>query len=229
MNVHDLLAGASIRINALQGTDPVELQITYSQRPLTDEVFQSSILPMNAIRDSLVWATGKLAETIALSDNRVLRAYLRSETDPLVSGADLPSVDLAGAPIIGNFGAVLDGTDQTKILTRMPVAVVRNRLLSTGIFLAPAYYFALASGQILHTRTTAILECCVWDADAQTEVYDHNGTFTLADSLAEAVICGGCAMLVRDDEFVEQSGRWATYFGTTLASIPPAKMEGQAA
>jgi len=228
MNTHDLLAGAAIRINALVGTDPVELQVTYSTRPLIDELFQSSIMPMNAIRDSLVWATGKLAGAIGLSDDKVLRAYLRGETDPLVTYADLPSVSSTGAPIVGNFGGARDGTTRVP-LTRMPVATVRNRLLATAIYLAPAYQFALTPDQILHTRTTAILDCCVWDVDAQTAIYDANDPFTLADYLAEAVICGGCAMLIRDDEFVEQSGRWATYFSTALASIPPAKGEAAAA
>jgi len=69
----------------------------------------------------------------------------------------------------------------------------------------------------------------VWDADVQTAIYDQNGDFTLADSLVEAVICGGCAALVRDDEFLQQSQLWAQYFQSTIASIPPAVMESQAA
>lgn len=226
--LHNLLAAAAIRINALQGTDPVELQITYSTRPLTDELFQSSILPMNSIRDSLVQATGKLAQAIGLSGDRVLRAYLRGTSAALASGANFPSADATGTPFIGNFGGAIDGDDGTS-LTKMPVAVVRNRLLAPLIYLAPAYYFALTPDQFLHTRTTAKLYGCVWDADAQTTLYDQNGNFPLADSLIESVICGGCAMLVRDDEFVEQSGRWATYFASTLASIPPAIIEAEAA
>jgi len=225
---HDLLAAAAIRINALVGSDPVELQVTYSTRPLTDELSDSSIFPMNAIRDSLVQAQGRLAQTIALSADKVLRAYLRGSSDPLASGAALPSVDSAGAPFIGNFGTAVDGDDGTA-LTPMPIAVVRNRLLAPLLYLAPAYYFALTPDEILHTRTTAILNGCVWDADAQTAIYDANGPFSLADSLVEAVISGGCALLVRDDEFIEQAGRWATYFATTLASISPAVSEAQAA
>lgn len=224
---HDLLASASLRINALDGTDPAELQVTYSTRPLTDEVFQSSIFPMNAIRDALVQAQGKLAQVIALSGNRVLRSYLRGSSSALASGADLPSTDSAGAPFIGNFGGAVD--QDGVALTRMPVAVVRNRLLAPLLYLAPAYYFALTPDQILHTRTTVVLDGCVWDADAQTAIYDQNGEFTLADSLVEAVICGACAALVRDDEFMPQAQMWGQYFTTTMASIPPATMEAQAA
>lgn len=227
-STHDLLAAAALRINALVGTDPTELQVTYSQRPLTDEVFQSSIFPMNAIRDSLVQAQGRLAQAIALSGNRTLRAYLRGTSAALASGATLPSVDASSTPFIGNFGGAIDGSDGTS-LTRMPVAVVRNRLLAPLLYLAPAYQFALTPDQFLHTRTTAKLYGCVWDADAQTAIYDQDGAFTLADSLVEAVICGACAMLMRDDEWTDQATRWATYFQTTLTSIPPAIDEAQAA
>lgn len=225
---HSIIAGAAIRINALDGTDPAELQTIYSQRPLTDEVFQSSIFPFNAIRDALVQAQGRLAQAIGLSGDRVLRAYLRGTSAALASGATLPSTDSAGTPFIGNFGGAIDGSDGTS-LTKMPVAVIRNRLLSPLNYLAPAYQFALTPDQFLHTRTTAKLYGCVWDADAQTAIYDQNGDFTLADSLVEAVICGGLAMLMRDDEFTDQATRWAGYFATTLASIPPAIIEAEAA
>lgn len=227
-STHDLLAGAAIRINALSGTDPVELQTVYSTRPLTDELFQSSIFPMNAIRDALVQAQGRLAQAIGLSGDRVLRAYLRGTSAALAPYAELPSTDAAGAPFIGNFGGAFDADDNTP-LTRMPVAVVRNRLLAPLLYLAPAYQFALTPDQFLHTRTTAKLYGCVWDADAQTAIYDQDGDFTLADSLVEAVICGACAMLMRDDEWTDQATRWATYFSTTLASIPPAIVEAEAA
>lgn len=227
-STHDIIAAAAIRINALVGTDPVELQVTYSTRPLTDELFQSSIFPFNAIRDSCVQVQGRLAQAIGLSGDRVLRAYLRGTSAALASGAELPSVDASGTPFIGNFGGAIDGSDGTS-LTRMPVATVRNRLLAPLLYLAPAYQFALTPDQFLHTRTTAKLYGCVWDADAQTAIYDQNGPFTLADSLVEAVICGTCAMLMRDDEFTDQATRWATYFQTTLASIPPAIVEAEAA
>lgn len=69
----------------------------------------------------------------------------------------------------------------------------------------------------------------MYDADDQTTIFDANGPMLLSDSLAEAVICGGCAMLVRDDEFMAQAQIWANYFAVALAAFPPAKMEQVAA
>ncbi len=225
---HDLLAKVSVITNSLVGTDPVELQTTYSTRPLTDELFDSSIFPMAAIVDAIINAEEKLAEAIGFSADRALRAYLRSETAALASGADLPSADVSGNPITGSFGSVLDGEDQTIVLTRMPVALVRNRLLSAGIYLAPAYYYALASGQILHTRSTVVLECCVYNATTQTAACNFNEDMLLPDTMAEAIINGALALLIRDDEFRDQATVFAGYFAAELAAIPKATMEQQA-
>ncbi len=224
---HDLLARVAIRVNALVGTDPVELQVTYETRPLTDELFDSSIFSFNAIRDSLIDCEGKMAQAIALSSNRTLRAHLRALSDPLASGAALPT-QATSRPIIGNFGAVLDTTDSTTC-TPQPVALVRNRLLAPLLYLAPAYYFALDGATLLHTRTTVNLECCVYDAADQTDAFNANEVILLPDSLAEAYVNGSIALLVRDDEFMAQATQAANYFTAFLSTLPPAQMEATAA
>jgi hypothetical protein len=228
MQTHDLLADAAIRINALSGTDPVELQVTYTTRPLTDELFQSSIYPMGAIISALVLAQGKLVETIALSDKRTQLAYFTSLTVALPTGSALPSVDASDNSIIGNFGACLDA-ETLEPLTRKPVAFVQNILKAAANYLVDLDYFSLASGYIQHTHDNVKLECFVYNADDQIALYNFNETFPLADALAEAVICGACAMLARDDEFESQAARWAGYFAAELANYPPATMEQQAA
>jgi len=224
---HDIAAAVALRINALVGTDPVELQTTYSTRPLTDELFDSSIIPFNSVRDSIVQCEGKIAQVVSLSANRTLRAYLRELSDPTVSGDPVPT-GIAGAPIIGNFGAVLDADDGT-VCTPQPVPVVRNRLLAPNIYLVPAYYFAIDGATVIHTRTWVQFECCVYDAATQTAAFDRNGVILFPDSLAEAYINGAMALLVRDDEFVTQSQLYAQFFTTFLGTLPPATMESQAA
>lgn len=226
---HDLLAAVALRINALDGTDAAELQTTYSQRPLADEMFQSSIFPMGDMIAALNWAQGKLAEQIAFSDKRTQHAYLKSLTSPMPSGSDLPNTDASNNPIIGNFGACLDAADITKQLTRKSVPFVQNILSSSNNYLVELYHYALGSGYILHTRGNVKLECYIYNSTNRLDDFIYNENMLLADSLAEAVICGACAMLVRDDEFNEQASRWAGYFKATLDMYPPAIMEEQAA
>src|SRR5258705_13063283 len=229
LHYHDLLAAVAIRVNALVGTDPVELQITYETRPLTNELFDSSIFNFNAIRDSLIDTEGKLANTIARSNDRTLRAYLASFTSPLATGVALPSLDTNGTPIIGNFGACYDGADNSIMLTRKMVPYVQAILRSPLNYLVPLYHYALDTNRILHTVTSAVLECCVYSASAQMDLFDANQPILLPDSLAEAYINGAMALLVRDDEFVQQSTQYANFFTTTLAAIPAAVGEEQAA
>ena len=227
LSYHDLLAKTAITINALVGTDPVELQVTYSTRPLIDELFDSSIFPMNAIRDALIEAEGRLARAISFSADHSLRSYLRGVSAALASGVALPKVDSASVPVIGNYGAVYD--QGGVLMTRQPLAIVRNRLLAPALYLAPAYYYALDGATILHTRTTVTMECCVYSASAQTAAFDADGPILLPDAWAEAYVNGACVLLVRDDEFTTQAQLFAQYFATSLASIPPAPMEAIAA
>lgn len=235
ISYHDLLAAVAVRINALgnvdipewNATDAAGLQVVYSQRPLIDEMFGSSIFPMNAIRDAIIETEGRLARAIAYSTDQTQRAYVSSVTGALASGAELPSLDANSVPIIGSFGEVKD-QDET-VMTRMPVPVLRNRLQTTGVYLVNPYYFALAGQTILHTSTTVTIECCVYSAQTQTDLFNRDAEILLSDSLAEAYIDGSCAMLFRDDEWSQQAQQFGTYFTTTLAQFPPAKLEQAAA
>jgi len=229
LRYHDLLAATALRVNALVGTDPVELQVTYETRPLTNEMFDSSIVPMNAIRDALIEAEGKLANAIARSSDHSLRAYLASFTSPLAAGDFLPSLDINGVPIVGNFGACIDAGDSTIMLTRKSVPYVQTILRSPLNYLVPLYHYALDVNRIIHTSTLAILECCAYSALAQTDAFNANAQILLPDSLAEAYINGAMALLVRDDEFVAQARTYAEYFISVLAGIPPAVGDQQAA
>jgi hypothetical protein len=114
----------------------------------------------------------------------------------------------ASKPIIGNFGAVLDGDDGT-LCTPQPIPVVRNRLLSPNNYLVPVYYFAIDGATIIHTRTTVNLECCVYSASDQTTAFDRDYEILFP-------------------EFLQQSTQYGQMFTAFLATLPPATMEAQA-
>lgn len=229
LTYHDLLAACAMRINALDGSDSAALQETYSQRPLTNEMFQSTIFPMNAIRDAILNSEQKLCQAIGKSADRVLRSYIGSQTIALTSGEELPTLDENGVNIIGDFGAVIDADNPVILCTRMPLPVVRRRNLAPTTWLLGGAMYALDGTRIIHTQDEVILECCVYDGATQTTAFDQDETILLPDSLAEAYANGGMAMLMRDDEFIPQATQYANYFTTALAAIPPAVMEGQPA
>lgn len=232
---HTLLAATGLRINALgnvdlsqfNATDAAGLQVVYTQHPLTNEMFGSSIFPFNSIRDAILNAEQKLCQAISRSTDRVLRSYIRSQTTALNSGAELPKLDVNGVEIIGNFGAVIDVNDPDLLCTRQPVAVIRRRLQSPDLYLISGAQYALDGTRIIHTQTQVVLECCVYNQTQQQQRFDADEAILLPDVLAEAYINGALAMLVRDDEFTAQAQIFAGYFTTTLATLAPAQMEAQ--
>lgn len=229
LTYHDLLAACAIGINALDGSDSAALQETYSQRPLTNAMFQSTIFPMNAIRDRIIQVEGKMAQAAGKSADRVLRSYIGSQTVSLASGEELPTLDENGVNIIGDFGAVIDADNPVILCTRMPLPVVRRRNLAPTTWLLGGAMYALDGTRIIHTQGSVVLECCVYDGAVQTEAFDANETILFPDTMAADYLSGTMALLVRDDEFTQQASQYAQYYLTTLAAIPPAVMEGQPA
>jgi hypothetical protein len=227
ISYHDLAASTGVRISALDGSDAPALQITYSKRPLTDADFQSTIFPFDAIRDAILNAEQKLCQAIGKSTDRVLRSYIGSQTVALVSGDELPTLDENGVNIIGDFGAVVDSSNPAILCTRMPLKVVERRNLAPALWLLGGAIYAMDGTRIIHSQAGVVLECCVYDGATQTTAFDQDSTILLPDTFAEAYINGALAMLMRDDEFIDQAGRFATYFATSLAAIPAGQMEAQ--
>lgn len=229
LTYHDILAAVALRINALEGTDPAALQETYATRPLTNSLFVSSAFPFNGIRDAIIQTEGRIAQVASKSADRVLRSYIGSQTVPLASGDELPTLDENGVGIIGEFGAVIDADNQAILCTRMPIPVVRRRNQAPDLWLLDGAMYALDGTRIIHTQENVFLECCVYDGVTQTTAFDQDSTILFPDALADLYIEGACGLLFRDDEFMDQAGRWATYFATGIAAIPAAQMEAQPA
>lgn len=227
LTYHDIMAPVAIRVNALDGSDPAALQETYSTRPLTNALFQSTIFSFDTIRDSIIQTEGRIAQVVGKSADRVLRSYIGSQTVALASGDELPTLDENGVNIVGEFGAVIDATDPKILCTRMPLPVVRRRNQAPNLYLLEGAMYAMDGTRIIHTQENVFLECCVYDGAVQTAAFNGDETILFPDSLADLYIEGALGLLMRDDEFTDQAGRWATYFATGVAMIPAAQMEAQ--
>jgi hypothetical protein len=220
MSYHDLLAQVAIRVNALTGVQAAALEATYILRPLTGAQFKSSVFPFSAVKDALLLAEAKLATVIAETGNHPWRAFLKSQTAELVHRAFLPKLDaLAGAPIIGVWGSVVDSADG-KPCTEQPIELIERRVENAGGFWTREYYhFNFRGDRIYHTRPAVKMEVCVYDRTLQIGRVDNNDPILLPDALEEAYIAGALGYLVRDDEFVEQAAGYRALFNDTLASI----------
>lgn len=216
---HDLLAAAALRINALTGVTGALMETAYTTRPLTTTQFQSAIFPFSSIKQALLNTEGKLAHTIASTAGHPWRASIQGITGTLVHKAPLPIVSAASASIIGEFGSVYDSADGT-VCTEQPLEVIRRRVRNAGSFYrTPVYYFKIDDRRIYHTRTSVVIDCCVYNRTAQIAAISNDGALLLPDTLEEALICGTVSLLVRDDEFTGQAAIYRSYFNDTLAMI----------
>lgn len=209
----------ALRINAFSNAaQPAQLQTAYTTALTAAVVGESSIFPFAAIEDAVIDAEAKLAQTIADVRNHPWRAVLFGRTAGLASGAGIPDTAQTGESIIGVYGGVVDDSDG-QVLSEQPEETIRRRLLTSSLWKIPVYQYSLTGDSIIHTRTFAYIEVCVWDDAARRAAILASGNMLLPDVLAEAVMCGAIALLVRDDEMMAQAEVYATYFATALAAI----------
>lgn len=203
-----ILAAVALRINALVGATVAALETTYTTSPLTSANFQSTIFPFTAIKGAVLNAEEKLAQRIANNADDPLRQYMANVTANLASPSTLPSLSTDSKPIIGIWGAVRDASSGI-VCSQMPLDLVRRRSSATTMVL-PVWWFNITGGRIEHTRTNVVIECCVYSRTDQLAIFDADGDILLADALEPDYISEALAILVRDDEFMEQAKLYAT-------------------
>lgn len=215
---HDVLAAGALRVDALVGAQKTDLQNTYATRPLTAANFQSTIFPFDDLKANLGWAEQQIALAVAQTGNSSLQAYILSTTAGLTNAAPLPSVDINGVPIIGNWGVVRDGTTKT-ICFPKPIAQIQRRTQNAGgFYINPVWQYAMEGPLILHTRSSVKIDCSVYDGDARLAAIDADGDL-LFPNLESLYIDGMLSRCVRDDEFASQAGIYMGYFQAGLMAI----------
>jgi hypothetical protein len=209
---HNILAQIAIRANALVGAQAAALETNYTTRPLTSANFKSSIFPFTAVKDALQTAEERFAMAIANVRKHTWRSSLLGVTATLAHKADIPAVDGAGKKIIGVWGGVYDYTDATEC-TEASVAQITRwvRMISAGTLKTPYYRFNKDGDRVLHTRANVVAKVCVYDRATQRTAIDANTAMLLPDVCEAGLYALGVAQLVRDDEFMNQSARFADF------------------
>lgn len=220
LNYHDCLASAALRISALIGTDKSALETTFLVRPLTDANFQSTVFSFTSIKYSLRMAEEKLVRAIAAS-NDPMRDYIASTTAALANQAALPSLDINSKQIVGVWGDVHDASDGKPCRLNKLENIQRIIDNAGNRYLISEYFYNRTRQRIYHTRTGVKIDCCFYDGDAQTTAINNNTAVLLPFATEEAYVNGTVAMLVRDDEFSNQSKEYRANFQSTLESFEP--------
>lgn len=216
---NDVIRQVAITTNALIGAQPAALEATYSTVLLTAANFQSSIIPFTMMKDKMLNAESALVGTAAATANHPWRAFLHDVTDPLASGELMPTTGAGGNEIIGVYGAVI-GEDSEEVYTLSEVQDIRVRNQNPGdMFLLPVYQYAFYDRRILHTGDEGVIvDVCVYERpDADT--LDLTTDILLPDVALPAYVAGGVMECCRDDEFLQQAGRFGEYFATWISTI----------
>lgn len=215
-----LVRNVAIRVNAIEGTIPSDLETNYIVSPLTTTQVVSADFSLTPIKDAILSTEEKLAHAIANTGNHPWRAFLHGATAAVANEGALPTVDGSSNPIVGIFGSVYDSTDGT-VCTERSLETIRRRVENPGtFFVASVYWYKIDGQRIYHTRTNVKLDCCVYNrATQQTSIGTLTNNTILPDVLEEALVCGAVSYLVRDDAFSAQAKTYRAYFHETLAMI----------
>lgn len=217
-NYHEILAAVGLRINAITGVTAAALETAFNTRPLTGTQWQSPIVNFSAAKSAVLNAEEKLAHAIANVGDHPWRKFLADTTTP-ISHKGLINTTALGKQIIGVYGSVYDGSDGTECTKKSKETIRRRVRNANSYFRSPPYYFCIEGNRIYHTRTTVVIDVCIYDRGTQSTNLGNNSAMLLPDVLDEALICGAVSLLVRDDEFTGQAAIYRAYFNDTLKMI----------
>ena len=130
---------AGIKANAVAGVTASQIEASYTTSPITATQLGSPDFPFSNIKDALVSVIGRIIRAYASVPNHPFRTYNLSQTDDIAHKGLIPSVDSAGKPIIGVYGAIRDSSDG-EALTEMPEQIISGLVTNPDTFLKGDYY-----------------------------------------------------------------------------------------
>lgn len=209
------LRGIAQRTSMLRGDSTPGIQASYNATPLTQAELGDGPYPLTQLKDCLLDAEEQLVNAIANVGGHPFRSYFLSFTTTLSNGDVTPSTDMNGVPIVGIYGSVLDGADQSLICTEWPTEVIR-RWIRTGDYYKQQFYgYALDGNGITHTRDSVVVQVCIYSRSNQSIEVEANNDMLLPDVLESALVAGGVSMLAG----VEHSAMYRQMFNDTIAAI----------
>lgn len=214
-----ILHSVALRANALVGSQAAALETTYSTSTLTSANFESADFPFSSFRDAILQAEEDFVTAVAMTGQHPWRGFIRGVTVPLTSNSVLPFVDSNSTRIVGVWGAVYDSSDNTT-LVEMPVDVIIRRVRNANShYVTPVYYYKIDGNRIIHTRTTVVLECCVYSRFDQLTAYNAGANILLSDTSEPGIVARALSFIFRDGVYAEQAAVWRRYSDEALMMI----------
>lgn len=221
-----ILHNTALRMNALAGTQVGPLETTYATANLTAANFKSADYPFSSFRDAIAFAEEQFAWAIAEAvdahgvGSHPWRPILASVTAPLAHGVSLPGFDSGGVNrVIGAWGTVYDGSDNTPLVQRPLATIIRRVRNSNSHYLTPIYFYRIEGQRIYHTRTNVIIGVCIYNRATFLAAFNGNFAMLLPDVLEFPITALAIATMVKNTAANEVAGVYATYAATALAAV----------
>lgn len=166
-------------------------------------------LPLSELKRLVLASEKRIAAMCARSKNPILIGPLYGKTASIAHKGQIPLVDSNSKAFIGDFTNIVDASDNTP-LTEKPKQVVLRRVRNAGSFYKlESYNYCIEGNRLLHTRTNAIIEGCVWDYTTQDTAYGANGSSPLAQELESMWVADCLANAPQEDWFIQEAGLYA--------------------
>lgn len=156
----------ALRGNCLAGPLAASLEANYADASLIAGDFKSTNFPFTSFKDLLRVTENEIVLAVANNKDQLLRSVLADQTAALSSGDTIPSVGASGAPIVGVYGGVTDGSNGKILTNDFSLDEIRALVDNpNGWRKIRPYQFQWSLPQILHTEVTVLIDVCVWDPD----------------------------------------------------------------
>lgn len=223
---NSLVRNTALRINAIAGSTPADLETNYIVSPLTTTQVESADFSFTPIKDAILLAEEKLVHAIGNSNSQLRNGITLQFTSGVANEGFLPTT-ISGSQIIGVLGNARNFSTGNPC-TEKPLALIRRRFENPNSFYrVHVDYYNLSGGRVFHTCTDSsgvatgiTFDACVYNrATQQTAIDTLTNTMLLPDVLEEALVCGAVSYLTRDDAFSVQARMYREYFESTLQMI----------
>lgn len=221
---HKILRQVALRCNALTGALAASLETNYADATLVAGDFKSTNFPFTAMKDSLRVTENEIVLAVANNEKQPLRSVLADQTTALAHGADIPAVGASGAPVVGVYGGVTDGSSGVPLTSEFSLSEIQRLVDNPGTWRKiGSYQYVISYPQIYHTRTNVKIDVCVWDPDDCDTAIAANSDLLFPDCEGAYVAGLGSKMHNLSSEFAALAQTFAPEYTAWLTALTGGK------
>lgn len=199
-----IIRQALLRIGAFQG-QTAAIEASYVKTDPTDDSV-SAAFTQTSFWDSLVVVEQEIATAVASNEDHSWRGVIQDVTSAVLNGGLIPTVgSSATAKVIGEYGDVKDSASPFRPLRESlnadEISVFNSN--PNSMFTLDVFSYAFKKPRIYHTRTSVVIDVCVYDFDARKTAIFADGELLFTEAEG-AYFSGLMSMLMNTDALLTE-------------------------